>query len=386
MTPLLITNATVLDARRGTVTPRLSVLVRGGLIEEITDSVACPPHTEVINARGRVLMPGLIDSHVHATQFSGDFTEITAASPYYRAARTAQVLHQMLLRGFTTVRDLGGADHGVARAVEEGLFPGPRVLFGGPIIAPTGGHALTRICDGETELRRAIREQTAVGAHHVKLTLSGGVISSMKIDSLAYSVAEISAAVDEAALAGRYVAGHAYTAAAVNRALECGVRTIEHGNLIDESSIDLFRQHDAYYVPTLATYFALAASDGLSKDARRKVQEVTEAGLQALALADKAGIRIAYGTDLHGRHHDQQLTEFTLRAKVQQPADIVRAATVAGAELCGLTGKVGEIVPGARADLLLVDGNPLEDVGVLADPSRHLKLILQGGAVVHRDI
>ncbi|MFB6673213.1 amidohydrolase family protein [Streptomyces sp. NPDC056390] len=291
----------------------------------------------------------------------------------------------MLLRGFTTVRDMGGADHGVARAVEEGLFDGPRVLFGGPIIAPTGGHGLTRICDGETELRRAIREQMALGAHHVKLTLSGGIISTMRVDSLGYSEQEIRAAVDEASLARRYVAGHAYTAEAVNRALRCGVRTIEHGNLIDESSVELFRQHEAFYVPTLATYFALTqqgAGHALSDESRRKLHDVIDAGLHALELADRAGLKIGYGTDLHGALHDRQLTEFSLRAQVQKPADILRAATVTGAEIAGMTGHIGEIVPGAFADLLVVDGNPLEDIALLTEPERRLLLIMRNGAVV----
>ncbi|MFB7420324.1 amidohydrolase family protein [Streptomyces sp. NPDC056121] len=385
MNPTILLNASVLDPRAGTLLPDRSVVIRGGNIEEVTDTRVRAKDAVTIDLRGRTLMPGLIDSHVHATQASADFAELRSWSPYYSAARVSQVLREMLLRGFTTVRDMGGADHGVARAVEEGLFDGPRVLFGGPIIAPTGGHSLTRICDGETELRRAIREQMALGAHHVKLTLSGGIISTMRVDSLGYSEQEIRAAVDEASLARRYVAGHAYTAEAVNRALRCGVRTIEHGNLIDEASVELFEQHEAFYVPTLATYFALAqqgAAHALSDESRRKLHDVIDAGLRALELADRAGLKIGYGTDLHGALHDRQLTEFTLRAQAQKPADILRAATVTGAEIAGMTGHIGEIVPGAFADLLVVDGNPLEDIALLTEPERRLLLIMRNGAVV----
>ncbi|MFI9601985.1 amidohydrolase family protein [Streptomyces sp. NPDC052043] len=385
MNPIILRNATVLDPRAGELIPDRSVVIRNGRIEEVADAKAHAGDATVIDLRGRVLMPGLIDSHVHATQASSDFAELRSWSPYYAAARVSRLLREMLLRGFTTVRDMGGADHGVARAVEEGLFEGPRVLYGGPIIAPTGGHGLTEICDGETELRRAIRRQMALGAHHVKLTVSGGVISSMRIDALGFSEAEIRAAVDEAALAHRYVAGHAYTAEAVNRALRWGVRTIEHGNLIDGSSIELFRQHEAFYVPTLASFFALAREDAphaLSAESLAKLHHVRDAGIQALALADRAGIRIGYGTDLHGPLHAHQSMEFQLRSQVQKPADILRSATVTGAEIAGLVGSVGEIVPGAHADLLVVDGNPLEDIGLLADPERSLLLIMKGGGFV----
>ncbi|MEV0701282.1 amidohydrolase family protein [Saccharopolyspora sp. NPDC050389] len=380
---IVFRNATVLEPRAGELLPDRSVVVADGRIVEVTDEPVRA--AEAIDVRGRVLMPGLIDSHVHATQASADFAELKSWSPYYAAARVGQVLDQMLMRGFTTVRDMGGADHGVARAVAEGLFRGPRVLFGGPIIAPTGGHGLTRICDGEIELRRAIREQMALGAHHIKLTVSGGVVSSMRIDALGYSEPEILAAVDEANLAHRYVAGHAYTAEAVNRALRCGVRTIEHGNLMDESSVELFQQHQAFYVPTLATYHALTRDDApraLPEENRRKLHDVIDAGLHALELADRAGLKIGYGTDLHGELHDYQLSEFGLRAQVQRPAEIVRAATVTGAEIAGMVGQIGEIVPGAFADLLVVDGNPLEDIGVLTDPERRLPLIMRDGVLV----
>ncbi|SDZ44505.1 Imidazolonepropionase [Saccharopolyspora shandongensis] len=384
---IVFRNATVLDPRAGELLPDRSVVVADGRIVEVTDEPVRA--AEEIDVRGRVLMPGLIDSHVHATQASADFAELKSWSPYYAAARAGQVLDQMLMRGFTTVRDMGGADHGVARAVAEGLFRGPRVLFGGPIIAPTGGHGLTRICDGEVELRRAIREQMALGAHHIKLTVSGGVVSSMRIDALGYSEPEIRAAVDEANLAHRYVAGHAYTAEAVNRALRCGVRTIEHGNLMDESSVELFQQHQAFYVPTLATYHALTRDDApraLPAENRRKLHDVIDAGLHALELADRAGLKIGYGTDLHGELHSYQLAEFSLRAQVQRPAEIVRAATITGAEIAGMVGQIGEIVPGAVADLLVVDGNPLEDIGVLTDPERRLLLIMQGGELVRNDV
>ncbi len=385
----MFTNANVLDIRQGQIRPDHTVVVAGGRILYVgTDKPDGHTDARTIDVRGRTLMPGLIDAHVHVTQVSADFHELRSWSPFYVAARTARLLREMLLRGFTTVRDMGGADWGLAQAVREGLIEGPRLLFGGPIHAPTGGHALTKICDGPVEVRRAIREQMARGAHHVKLTLSGGVVSAQAIDALGYSTEEIRAAVDEAALAHRYVAGHAYTAEAVNRALECGVRTIEHGNLIDQSSIDLLVKHDAYLVPTLATLDALARDGASHLDDERccKLHTVNSGGLDALELADSADVKIGYGTDLHGAHHDDQLREFTLRAQVQEPVDIIRSATLIGAEIAGIDGVTGEITENSVADLLVVDGNPLDDLTVLTEPERYLRLVMHDGKLAKNDL
>lgn len=379
-----LVNADVLDVRTGQILTEQTVVVREGRIVDVTSGDLASPADRVIDVRGFTVMPGLIDSHVHATQTSGSFHEILSWSESYAAFRSARALHDMLMRGFTSVRDMGGADAGLARAVDEGLIEAPRLAFGGPIHAPTGGHALTKICDGPTELRRAIREQTAQGAHHIKLTLSGGVISTMAISALAYSEEEIRVAVEEAGFGHAYVAGHAYTAEAVNRAIRCGVRTIEHGNLIDAESVELFLEHDAFLVPTLATFHALVESgaEHMSPQSRDKLAGILEAGLRSLELADRAGVKIGYGTDLHGDLHDAQLTELTLRAQVQKPEDIVRSATLVGAQILGREGQVGEVVAGADADLLVVDGNPLVDIGVLTDPTRRLRLIMRQGRIV----
>src|SRR5919202_4518072 len=306
----------------------------------------------------------------------------------------------MLFRGFTTVRDAAGGDFGLARAVDEGLMVGPRLVFGGRALSQTGGHGDSRsrgrtaleagysytaasvVCDGVPEVRRAVREEIKRGAQHIKLMLSGGVASPTdRVDSIQFSLDEIRAAVEESEAANRYVLGHAYTSRAINRGLECGVRSIEHGNLMDESSPPLFLQHGAFYVPTLVTYSALAEQGrehGLPEASYRKVSDVLDAGLSALELAARAEVPIAYGTDLLGAMHAQQSREFALRAQVQSAAEIVRSATAVGARLLRLEGQVGLVAPGAYADLLLVDGNPLEDVRVLAAPDRHLRLVMQG--------
>ncbi len=346
-------------------------------------------------------MPGLIDAHVHVCAVTADLSALAEWSPAYVAARAGSVMRGMLYRGFTTVRDVAGADYGLAEAVEEGYFEGPRLIFGGKALSQTGGHgdvrhrgreghhfcycsaALNRVCDGVADVRRAARDEIRKGARHLKLMLSGGVASPAdRIDSDQFSIEEIRAAVEEAENANLYVTGHAYTARAINRGLEAGVRCIEHGNLLDESSIELFMKHDAFYVPTLSTYAALAEHGpefGLPESSHRKVFEVLEAGQRALELAHRAGVEMAYGTDLLGGMHEYQLNEFRLRSAVQPAADIIRAATVAAARLLRMEGQIGELVPGALADLLVVDGDPLTDIGVLADPSRHLRMVMKAG-------
>lgn len=404
----LFKNASVLDADRGELRPEQSVLVEGDTIREVGDPQLTVPGARTVDVGGRTLMPGLIDAHVHVIAVTADLAAMAEWSPMYVAARATHVLGQMLHRGFTTVRDVGGADYGIAAAVEEGHLEGPRIVFGGKSLSQTGGHGdwrsrgrtaisscsccptLSTICDGPVEVRRAARHEVRKGASHIKVMLGGGVASPTdRVDSTQFSTDEIRAAVEEAEAAGLYVAGHAYTARAVNRGLQCGVRSIEHGNLMDESSIELFKRTDAFYVPTLATYSALAAHGlqfGLPEHSHRKVFDVLDSGLRALELAHRAGIPIVYGTDLLGGMHEDQLTEFTIRSEVQPAADIIRSATTVASRLLRMEGKLGVIKPGAAADLLVVDGDPLRDIKVLTRPAEKLRLIMARGRVVRDDL
>jgi imidazolonepropionase-like amidohydrolase len=403
----VLINAAVLDPEAGELVEGQSVVVEGDRVAETGPTAAVSAgDAAVLDVRGMTVMPGLIDAHVHVTAATADLGALEGWSPSYVTARAAGILRGMLDRGFTTVRDVAGADFGIAAAVEEGLLAGPRVRFGGKALSQTGGHGdlrgpgrvvldqhpccptLTMIADGVAEVRKAAREQLRRGAHHVKVMLSGGVASPTdRIDSTQYSMEELRAVVEEARAANRYVTGHAYTAEAVNRGLEAGVGCIEHGNLMDASSIELFQRTGAYYVPTLATYAALAEEGlehGLPADQHRKVFDVLDAGLRALELAHRAGLPIVYGTDLLGGMHRRQLTELTLRAQVQPAADVLRSTTTVAARLVGMEGRVGVVAPGALADLLVVDGNPLDRLEVLTEPDRRLRLVMQAGRL-HRN-
>ena len=407
MSGIVFSNASVLDTIGGELLPDRHVFVRDGRIVEVTEQLPPTAIDEIIDLRGKVLMPGLCDGHVHVTAGTADFTLLKRWSPSYVTAHAAQILDGMLRRGFTTVRDAGGADWGLAKAVQEGLLRGPRILFCGHALSQTGGHGdmrlpgensldycfccagLGKVCDGVSEVRRACRDEIRKGATQIKLMVSGGVSSPTdRIDSTQFSEDEIRASVQEADAANIPVMAHAYTARAINRALRCGVRSIEHGNLLDDSSIECFLQYNAYLVPTLSTYHALAeegVAAGLPKDLHAKVFEVLDAGLEAVEKAYDHGVKMVYGTDLLGTMHRHQLNEFALRGEVMEPIDVIRSATSTAAELFQMEGEIGVVEPGARADLLVVDGNPLQDLGVLQKPEQFLKAIMKDGVFCKRE-
>ena len=239
------------------------------------------------------------------------------------------------------------------------------------------------LCDGETEVRRACRDEIRRGANHIKLMLSGGVASPTdRMSNTQFSENEIKAALEEAEMAGLYCMGHVYDSRAINRALELGVRSLEHCNLMDESSLALFLKHDAFMVPTLSAYDALGREGveaGLPPELMHKLGSVLDQGMNALAMAYHAGVKLVYGTDLLGSLHKEQLNEFSLRGEIQPPADVIRAATCNAAELFNEVGESGVVAEGARADLLIVDGDPLRDLGVLQQPYRFLKGIMKAG-------
>jgi len=405
---LVLDNANVLDTRAGTLLGERSVHVRDGLIAELAPSPIRAPQARRLDLGGRTLMPGLCDGHVHVTAATPNFALLGQWSPFYVSARANEVLHGMLMRGFTTVRDAGGADHGLARAVEEGYIHGPRILYCGKALSQTGGHGdmrgpgeqtfegcfccagLGRICDGVAEVRRACRDEIRKGATQIKIMASGGVSSPTdRIDSTQFSIEEIEAIVEEAEAANLYAMAHAYTARAVSRLLRCGVRTIEHGNLIDEDTCSLFVEHGAYLTMTLATYRAIAREGveaGLPEALQRKVYEVLDAGERVLEMAHRRGVKLVYGTDLLGSMHQHQLSEFAIRAESVASADLIRSATCTAAEAFQREGEFGVVEPGARADLLAVDGDPLDDIGVLQQPDARLHLIVKAGRIFKNDL
>jgi imidazolonepropionase-like amidohydrolase len=400
----VLENATLLDVDAGELKPDRRIVLENGTIAEVGAGPLRDSNARRIDLKGLTLMPGLIDCHCHVLQSSSNLAAACVESPLYAAARAFEIMRGMLHRGFTTVRDAGGADFGIARAVAEGRVEGPRIVYCGKALTATGGHGdyrsggqyhedtsywvprISRVCDGISELRRAVRDEVRKGAHHIKIMANGGVASPTdRITSDQYSEEEIAAVVDEAEMAGLYVSAHTYTARSIQRAVRNGVRSVEHGNLADAETLQLIKQKGAYLVPTLIIFKALAeegVADGLPQELAGKLGDMAQRGMGVVEAAHRAGIPMAYGTDLIGAMHRRQSEEFELRADLVPAADLLRSVTVTGAALIRRENELGRVRNGYAADLIAVDGNPLEDIRLLAKPEQNIKLIIKGGAVV----
>ncbi len=402
----LLRNARIVDATLPE--PRAgNVLVEDGVIRDVNAKTPAGD-CAVIDAGEWTLMPGLIDCHVHVVASLMDLAANAELPAPLAVLRTVPILKGMLERGFTTVRDLGGAPYALAEAIAQGLTPGPRLFVCGKALSKTGGHsdarprydardanrwagnfgALGRIADGVHEVRRACREMLREGASFIKVMANGGVASPTDpIHWFGYTVEELKAAVEEARDAHTYVAAHVYTAEGIERAVECGVRTLEHCNRVDAKAARKAAEAGAIAVPTLVTYEALAQDGpglGLPAASVAKIETVRKAGLESLGILRDAGVTMAFGTDLLGPTHVRQNEEFAIRARVLGAREILASATTVGAQVLGMEGRLGVVAEGAIADLLLVEGNPLEDIRVLADPQKHMRMVMKEGVVVYR--
>ena len=403
MTALHFKNFTLLEPEFGELRPGYELLVADDTIRELSDKPLKSAKADVVDCGGRTLMPGLIDSHVHVFLSEVYIRSLESMPLTLMTARAVRLMTGMLDRGFTTVRDTGGADWGIKEAVEKGDVAGPRLFIAGAAIGPTGGHSDPRrrtdfgarchccnamaytmnISDGISSVRRSAREQMRLGADHIKIMMSGGVASPYDpLDSMQFSVEEVKAAVEEAKAFGRYVCAHAYTPEAITRAAQCGVRAIEHGNLIDEASARLMAENGMFLTANLIAYYAMkerAAEFGMTSDMLAKNDLVIDGGLRSLEICKRAGVPVAFGSDLLGQLQSEQSREFLLRREVLSPIEIIRSATTVGAQILRMEGKLGTLQAGAFADLILVDGDPLKDLGLFQEQGRHLAAIMKGG-------
>ena len=319
MSNTLFSNVQVWDASRKEVEHGMNVLVENDRIKEVSDIPIKNSETHTINGIGKTLIPGLIDCHCHVVLTSVDLSELEAEPLTLITAEASQVMRNMLMRGFTSIRDLAGADWGLAEAVERKLLIGPRIFFAGRALTQTGGHGDSRrrtqgvepcacgnglsltavIADGVSEVRKAAREELRKGAHQIKVMVSGGVASPYDpIDSKQYSSEELTAIVEEASAWNTYVAAHSYTSHATQHAVECGVRTIEHGNLIDAETARKMAKHGTYLVPTLIAYDALDRNGkalGLGPLSMEKLQAVKTHGKKRSVFVVKQASRSDLG-------------------------------------------------------------------------------------------
>ena len=408
MPDLVVRNAKLLDVQAAELRPGASLRIEADKIVEVAEdgrALTVDADVPILDAEGRTLMPGLIDAHVHPAITTLDLAAMVHRQASWMAIETKFILEGMLRRGFTTIRDAGGLDAGIAVATERGLIRGPRIFRSGRVLSQTGGHgdhepvsahpqlcacsirssALSHIADGVDAVRRAAREELKGGAHQIKVMAGGGVATpSDPIDMVGYTQEEIRAAVEEAQARRTYAFAHAYIPESIARAVRAGVRSIEHGNLIDDAAARLMAEQGCYLVPTLVTYDQIAQFGKTHKFPEanlRKLEDVLHAGAGAIEKALRAGVKVGFGTDLLGETHSAQSKEFALRADVQSNADVLRSATIINAELLLHSDRLGVLRPGAFADFLLVNGDPLKDLGVLSGQGERLDVIVRGGVI-----
>lgn len=399
---LVLENANIFDGSSGEIAADQHIVIKNGRIVDIETSLPKFDAERRIDVSGQFVTPGLIDAHFHAYAADPSIPYLDSLPTSYVVLSAQKALESALKCGFTAVRDAAGADYGLWRALEDGLIPGPRLFYAGKALSQTGGHGDSRaqniepcgcaftghlavVVDGVDAMREAVRETLRRGSHQVKLMLSGGISSPTDpIWMLQYSEEEIRVAVEEATRRKSYVMGHAYTPDTITRAVRCGVRSIEHANLIDESAAKAVADANAYVVPTLVTYDAIdkyGKALGVPKVTLDKLQEVKEQGLQAVEICRAAGVSIGLGTDLLGNMRTHQLQEFAIRAEVDTPLDVLRSATSINAALLQESENLGAVKSGYCADLLVFSRNPLDDLSVLYGEKEGPRIVIKAGVI-----
>lgn len=403
----LFRNGLIFDGNTKDLLADRLVGITGGKIAHLSSDPWDETPDHVIDLRGRVLMPGLIDAHYHAYAGEGNFRTLEELPLTLLAHRARKYLEASLRRGFTSVRDAAGADYGLWRAIEEGYIKAPRLFFGGRALSQTGGHGdarpahigadpchcgsmpgvLVQVVDGVESVRLAAREILRQGAHHVKIMASGGLSSPTDPTWMSqYTEDEIRAVVVEAQRWRRYVMAHAYAADTISRAVTCGVRSIEHGNFIDADAARQVAVAGAFVVPTLITYEDLEGNTTELEGPAREMGGLAEfrrRGLEAIEHCTQAGAKLGFGSDLFGDMHGFQSHELRIRGEVSTPFEVLRSATVINAELLQQADTLGCVKPNAIADLIVVDGNPLDDLSLLWGETTRISLVMKQGEIVH---
>ena len=404
MSAIVMRNCNLFDGYADEAVPGMHVLVNEGVIEAVSDKPIDAKGAIEVDVGGRTLLPGLIDAHVHVFAVSLEAARNETMPLTLMTARAVPRIRNLIDRGFTTVRDVGAGDVGIRDAIDLGYIQGPRLFVGGPAMSQTGGHGdhrrrtdnrydidynanafvfFSHIVDGADEMRRAVRNELRKGADHIKVMACGGCGSpSDQLEHIQFTTEELETAVYEARARGKYVCAHTYTNEAIQHAVIAGVRTIEHANFIDTATATVVAAHDAFVVPTLGCYELSQKRGkglGLSPFVLEKLSRVIKAGAEMLDNCQLAGAKMGFGTDLMGELEFAQSQEFAIRGRVQKGVDVIRSATSINAEIVQRVGKLGTIAPGALADMIVCDGNPLNDINLLAEPEKNLRLIMKGG-------
>ncbi|MDR1978455.1 MAG: amidohydrolase family protein [Synergistaceae bacterium] len=406
MSFVVFKDATLLDCTGSAPRYPATVIVEDNVIREIVDGgVLAGTGAEVVDCGGKTLMPGLIDAHMHLNLFQSEAAEQTRRNlPSMIVIQCLAVMEDTLMQGFTSILDAGGADAGFKTAQVRGLIKGPRMQVCGHSLTQTGGHADMRlpteihgpidhffnvgvVADGVDAVRRAAREELRMGADYVKIMAAGGCASpSDECDTVQYSLEEMKAAVEEADAVGKICIAHCYSPRSMRRCAEAGVGRVEHGNFMDEETALILKEKGVVYVPTLATYDIMSRRGvefGIPDYFLRKMKLANERALEALHIAVNAGLVIGSGSDMVGPGQPFKANELELQSRAMGPMNAILAATKVNSEILKVSEKVGTVEVGKLADLLLIDGNPLDDVGVFRDRDK-IKVIMQDGKFMKR--
>lgn len=410
MSSTIFENARVLDGSSDEGEQDRFVRVADGVIAEVSDRPIKDSSAKRIDINGKTLMPGLIDCHVHIVSPFPDPADNARLPDSLIALHAARIMKQMLMRGFTSVRDLGGADIGFQRALDQKLIEGPRLVICGKAFVQTGGHvdfrkpydasdvetinrrlgSVSRVCDGVEAVRFGVREELRLGAQYIKVMAAGGAASGgFPIRRLGYSKAELDVFVEEADKAQTYVCGHLYSDEAIRRAVEAGFLSVEHATLVEPDTARMMKSKDVIVTPTIVAYEsqkteeqALRLDPGFSS----RLDYAIKRSPESLEILHQAGVKMAYGTDLLGFLHKYQGHEFVIRGRTLPAIEVIRSTTCNAAELLRMKGKVGVVAPGAYGDLIVVEKDPLKDLSALDDEGRHISLIMKGGDLIKNEL
>ena len=408
---LAFTNARIFDGINDKLTTA-NVIVEGDRIKSVSDAPVAE-NVEVVDCGGRVLMPGLIDAHIHAYFYDLNVNRLQHLPVTMYAHHAANMLGDMLDRGFTSVRDTGGADYGLWLAIRDGLIKAPRLFYCEKALSQTGGHVDMRhqhhhhphddhvvmcgccfvnplgvVVDGVDAVRRVVREQLRRGASFIKFCGSGGVsTTSDPLDGIQFSDSEVRAIVEEVENHLVYCTAHIHPDRALKRAINLGVHCIEHGTLIEPDTARMAAEKGTFIVPTLAVIAGLSERGeefGYPRESLDKLARIKDEAVERLRHMKSAGVQVGFGTDLIGAIQPMQCIEFGLRSPVFSNFEILHQATGMNARIIGAQGEIGQIVQGAYADILVVDGNPLEDLKLMEDDGAHIPVVMKGGSF-HRN-
>ncbi|WP_150466646.1 metal-dependent hydrolase family protein [Francisella sp. SYW-9] len=405
---LILKNCKIIDADHKSPSELVDILIKDKKIAKIGKNIFIE-NIKSIDMSKYYVMPGLIDAHVHVTAARPQVANINIPDEEV-SIRAKQFMENMISRGFTTVRDAGGAGEGLAFVLNQGLVKGPRLLYSGKALSQTGGHGdfrdqsenfepcfchqsgsnISTICDGVAAVQKTAREQLRKGASQIKIMASGGVNSPTdRIDGCQYSFEEMKAIVDVARDHGTYVMAHAYHPVAIKRCLEAGVRSIEHGNMLDEETAILMKEKEAFLVPTLMIFKAmkelLSKEKYLNANVIKKLEEVQKYGLGSIKLAKKHNIKIGFGTDLLGEvQQARQLEGLALHESAQTPYELLCSTTSVNAELLNMGDKIGKIKENYYADIIAVKSNPLDGIAKCFENQDNVVVVIKEGDLFKR--